>query len=188
MSLATITELGALLHQNLDGDDATARLALSIATSAVQEEAETTFGHSQDDEVTLDGSGTDALLLPGLPVLDVSTVEVDSDTESPTELVADEDFWIDFDAGLLIRRGDLWPTRRRSVTVTYSHGYEVGEPAPALVKGIVLQVAARIYRNLGVKDESLGFGSYSASFAASGVELTEGERNALRRFRDVRIA
>ncbi|MFD5676115.1 mobile element protein [Streptomyces sp. NPDC127040] len=132
----------------------------------------------EDDEVILDGNGSESLLLPAAPVLDVSLVEVDGE-----ELVAGTDYSWSAD-GYLRRLGcRVWPATLRSVRVINSHGYET---VPEDIQGAVLDQARAIYAiQPGVQQKTVG--SQSVTFgvqAATGVtaQWTEAvERHQLNR-------
>jgi hypothetical protein len=66
------------------------------------------------DSWTLDGDGSDTLLLPDWPVSDV-TVTVDG--------VEVDDFEISASTGVL-RRSSLWPDRLGAITVSCTHGFD----------------------------------------------------------------
>jgi hypothetical protein len=133
------------LAEDISVDSPLAALALLGASHAIQKYTDQTIFYVQDDTTIIDGTGSDIALFPDIPVLDVSEVLENADWDSPTTLLGPEngsnaDYdWTD--SGLLIRRhGQFslvsdnrysmsfgkWPPRRRSVQVTYSHGYQIG--------------------------------------------------------------
>jgi hypothetical protein len=193
-------DLGDLLGEDLTTSDS-ALIACDAACDVVRTEAEQTFNVVNYDEIILDGSGTDALLLPERPVNGVDSVEVNGTAV---------DNWVLNSLGVLIRTesptiedwGDwpylfrlTWPSGRQNITVTYDHGY-ADDDFPRDVRVVALQCAARIYSQAtsvaaaGVESETLG--SYSISYATNsssssangdGDLLTSGERAILRKYR-----
>lgn len=83
--------------------------------------------------LTLDGTGTDTVLLPSRRV-----VEVDSVTVNGTQLGVDDYEWST--DGLLRRRGRPWPDRYRAITVELKHGFE----SMAVLADIVASITARV--------------------------------------------
>lgn len=144
-----------------------------------------------DDVVELSGSGSPRLLLPELPVLDVSAV-VETRGTTDTTLVVDTDYRLELGAdsrvGILHRKGSYrrWTTNK--VTVTYSHGYELEEGSgggillPGFIKSRVLAVAARgIVNPAQVRQESLGRASATHGGDHPGLTLSTGDKVALDR-------
>lgn len=176
-------DLGDLLGEDLTASDA-ALVAIDAACDICRSEAWQTFNQVNDDEVLLDGSGTDALVLKEFPVTEVSSVAVGDD-----ELTVDDDYKLNGN-GTLIRlpySTAKWTKGRQNVAVTYDHGY-ADDDFPRDVRVVALQVAARIFRqqaSSGIQSETLG--SYSVSYitsqAAKADLLTEGELRVLRKYR-----
>jgi len=142
---ASVELLAEYLGTDIPDGSLIAGVALKAATNAIQKYCDQTLAYISEDTVTLDGSGSDTLLLPDVPVTDISQVILDIDRgDSAVELLGPENgasSQFDWnDEGLLFRRSGgfvtmgspfsltygKWPLRRRSVQVTYSHGYQVG--------------------------------------------------------------
>ncbi len=156
MSLATIADLEAVLHRDIDAEDPYALAALEQASAVVENYLGQPVELVEDDEVVLDGSGTKVLLLPAFPVTEVTLVLVDGDA-----LTEDDYEWSKTGE---LRRKALWPAALRSVEVTYSHGYAT---VPAVIVAVVSALAGRIYGTpLTVRQESMG--SYSVTYAGAG--------------------
>lgn len=156
MSLATIADLEAVLHQDIADNDPYALAALEQASAVVENYLGQPVELVEDDEIVLDGSGTKVLLLPAFPVTEVTSVLVDGDA-----LDGDDYEWSK--TGELRRRGS-WPAALRSVEVTYSHGYAA---VPAVIVAVVSALAGRIYGTpLTVRQESMG--SYSVTYSGNG--------------------
>lgn len=193
----TIAEVASYLRLDLDVGDPFVLVCIEGATEAVQRYCRQQFVLVTDDTVIVDGSGSDTLLLPETPVLDVSEVIFDVDLDGSRILQgpsfgsnAEYDFTLE--SGLLVkRRGEFvlfedrfnasfgtWPLRRRSVQVTYTHGYAVIPPA---VKMVALVAAARGVSQDGAEQERTG--AYLARYAGQPAELTAGEKRVLDQFR-----
>ena len=134
-------------------DDERLEAACAQATAVIQAITGQTLCYVEDDEVCLDGSGSCVMLLPEVPVTDVSSVVVDG-----VEMTSG---WGWSAAGLLEHRSANWPRKYRSVCVTYSHGYD---PIPADLVAIATSIAGRFYDPdlmAGIQSESIGGYSYS---------------------------
>lgn len=127
--------------------------------------------------ITLDGTGTDALLLPQLPVSAAGTVTVAA--EAITDYVLKDD-------GTLIRKAAdtttavVWPWGRQNVVVTYDHGYTDDE-LPRDVRMVALQYAARLIVQGPAISESSG--QQSITYASAASDLTKTERLILRKYK-----
>lgn len=171
--LAGLADLSALLRRPIDEDDTSALAALETASGLVEAYLGQPVGLVEDDVVTLDGTGARVVLLPAYPVTAVSAVAVDGDPQAEG---------VDYEwsaTGELRRRGGAWPATLRSLSVTYSHGFD---PVPAAIVGVVAAVAARIYDTpLSVRQESIG--GYSVTYTGGGVGLQAAEILILERYR-----
>ncbi|HET8684980.1 MAG TPA: hypothetical protein VFM54_24370 [Micromonosporaceae bacterium] len=130
------------------------------------------------DTVTLDGTGTDRLLLPRWPVTAMVSVTVTEDDETVQVLVDEVDYtWSA--AGILTRVGGLWPREPRSVAVVYTPGYST---MPSNIKRICRRLAASAWRNTaGATVQEIG--DSRVRWAAPGGELTTGELEELAAYR-----
>lgn len=171
---ASIDELADWIGQSIDSE-VRALLLLETAT----DEVKAVIGHdiTQNQETaTLDGTGSEALVLPKHPVTAVSQVDVDG-----TTLAASAYKFIE--AGVVYRTSGVWAVGRQNIDVTYTHGYS---PIPGDVKAIVLETASRAWRSgAGLTQESVG--SYSVTYAreSAGVQLLPQERAALASYGDM---
>jgi hypothetical protein len=189
-ALASVSDLASYVGREIANDDASALLALELASGVVREYCGQTLTLVEDDEVTLNGSGTRVLLLPETPVTDVASVTVEG-----VELEAD--YWDWTSDGVINRIGGtlppvegsvflpgaprsvLWPTGARSVVVVYSHGLS---EVPAAVKAVVLSVASRVLDSpSSVKQESIG--AYSVTYTNGAPTLLDSEIGSLSRYR-----
>lgn len=194
-ALITPAELAAALgvsEGSLDADR-TAWL-LALASDLVRDELDQRIDYVEDDVAVLFGSGTTVLLLPELPVVDVTAVRILAEGSS-----TNEDLELDFElsdvevrlelgadgrTGILRRLNGVWP-RRRLIQVTYSHGYPLGAD-PSVVPGSIRLAAARAsargyYTTDGIRQETIG--RYSVTYAAeAGVILTDVDKSGLARY------
>ena len=190
--IATLTELAAFLRVEAftaGPEEDAATLALELAEGTVKAELAQAIDRVTDDELTLDGSGGYALLLPELPVIDVTGVAVRETIEDAfSVLTADSDYvvelGIDGRRGVIRRVGTRWPADGGSIVVTYSHGYDTagdgygGSPTPAGLKAVVLRLAARGYANpLQLTQETVG--RWSGTYSTAGGIVTAADRMAL---------
>lgn len=156
--LVSAAELQTYLGDpNLDTDQAD--LVLGGVDALVREWTRQHLEEVTNEEVSLDGTGTDVLLLPELPVTAVASIVDENDSSTLTE---DTDYrW--WNNGIVRRlAGNTWIEHPRRYTVTYTHGYAT---IPAAIKQVVLRVAARAVSNpSGHASETIGSYSYQAGF------------------------
>jgi hypothetical protein len=136
-------DLGDFMGQDLTGNDM-AGIALDTACETVRTFVRRQLNYVPDDEITLDGSGTDTLRLPEWPVFGDVTVTVDE--TATTDYVLQESRLVRTDGG-------CWARGISNVAVTYSHGYavqegDVADPGPQRVPSDLRQVALAIAAGL----------------------------------------
>lgn len=173
--LATPDELALILQRDLDLD--TANLVLELASATVEEFCGRLF-LTDDYVTTFEADKLGSITPPNTPVTAVTLIEAVEDIEGVKTYTAAEGWWLELNRifGLF----DCWEYR-----VTYTAGYAT---VPAVVKGVVLSVAARSYsagaagpygaRSVTLGDWSVAFGSDHAPGT-----LTKSEQKALRRYR-----
>jgi hypothetical protein len=172
-NFATVAELAAYLARDIDNADASALLALSLASDTVRAYIGQDITSVEDDEITLDGSGTTLLLLPQQPVTAVSSV-----VEDDEELTFDEDYYWSAWGGLT-RISRPWVRTPRRIVVTYSHGYAT---VPGPVKAATLALAGRLIDSpSGVKQETIG--AYSVTYSSGTPTLADNEARLLDQYR-----
>lgn len=168
--------------------DENALMAVDAACEIVRSLADQTFDQATDT-VTLDGTGTDALLLPELPVTNAGTVTVNG--TAVTDYVLNGN-------GILYRRGTLtgspdydtpttpkvWPSGRQNVSVTYDHGY-APDDLPRDVRAVALNVASRLFVQQ-VSQLSETVGETQIRYAVAPADLTVGEQAIVRKHRPSR--
>lgn len=178
MTFASNEDLADYLHCSVDDLDlGAASVALLAADAAIRAYTGQTLSYVEDDEITLDGPGTNALLLPQLPVVEVTSVEVDG------EALEEEDYTIDLDAGIVKRDGSFG-SAHQSIGVTYTHGFQPGETALDDLRVVGTTVAGRVYVQAGTSQQTVG--GIFQNFESTNTTLTEGEKAILDQYRDRR--
>lgn len=174
----TTQDLTDYLGRDVTLDDG-AVLVLDAACDIVRDISEQSF-NAGTATVALDGSGTDALLLPERPVTAAGTVLVNG-----TEIT---DYMATADGRLL--RGtagadprSVWPSGRQNISVTYEFGY-ASVDLPRSVRMVALSVASRLVVQGVAKRETLG--DVTVEYSTAATDLTENEQRILRRYRKAR--
>lgn len=161
-------------------------IAADAACDICRDVAEQTFNLTTST-VTLDGTGTDALLLPELPVTAAGTVTVAGSAVTDYVLngngilfrkVTDDD--VDYTDAV---RTLTWPQGRQNITVTYDHGYADAD-LPRSIRMVALAIASRLVVQGVASEESLG--DVRVKYAAPSTDLTPGELRILRKYRGIR--
>lgn len=181
-------DLTDYLGRNVTTDDG-ALIAVDAACDMVRTLTEQSFNRDTST-ITLDGTGTDALLLPELPVNSAGTVEVGG--TAVTDYVLGSN-------GVLIRKYPdpvtidywsesrppevVWPAGRQNVEVTYDHGY-ANDDLPRDVRIVALSIASRLIVQGVAQQETLG--DASVRYAVASTDLTQGERAILRKHKRAR--
>lgn len=183
----TVDDLSDWIGRELAADTA-AIIAVDAACDMVRTLADQTFNRGTTT-VTLDGTGTDCLLLPELPVNTAGTVVLAGGT-----LTANTDYVL-AGGGRLIRMGgtayttfssyvSVWPAGRQNVRVTYDHGYEVAgtvNDVPRDVRIVALSLAQRMVLQGPAMTESVA--GQSIGYATPSTNLTAGEMMILQKYR-----
>jgi hypothetical protein len=197
----TVGQMSAYLRVEISPTDLIANLALGAATVAIQNYTDQVLVYVSET-VTLDGSGNDTILLPELPVIDVTAVVTNSDTSQPVTLngpsfgsTADYGWTGGFDGLLIHRRGASihwggmfdatygnWPDRRQSVQVTYSHGWQT---IPTDLQLLCAIIASRAFAQDGATAETVG--TYIAQYASQPGMIAPLEKSILDRYKPGRV-
>jgi len=156
-------------------------IAVDAACDICRDVAEQSF-NAGTSTVTLDGTGTDTLLLPELPVTAAGTVLVAGGTVTDYVLNGN---------GILMRKQTgtdvdycdsyrtlKWPTGRQNVVVTYDHGYADAD-IPRSVRMVALSIASRLVVQGPALQESVG--ETSVRYGVNSTDLTNGELRILRK-------
>jgi hypothetical protein len=176
-------ELAAFLHDTEGGlVDDLAAISMDSACQVVRDYTKQTLDLVEDAELTvvIRSDGVDAILLPEMPVMEVTEVTQadrlsDGTYDEPETLTADVDYELGA-AGILYRmQGESWTGK---VVVTYTHGYE---NVPSSVQLVALSLAARLYRQMEKPGFDNEVGPNPGQVQAG---LTAAERRVLDHYRD----
>ncbi len=204
-TLISTTELGDYLGRDLSSVT-TAELCCEMATEVCRTYSEQTL-FTATETISLDGTGTDALLLPQLPVNAVGTVIVNGGTAGTADYALDTEqgilvavsgtaTWFGWGpygtwgywgypysgAGAALWPGPIWPKGRQNIQITYDHGYgTAGSSVPADVRMVAMSVASRLLVQGVAAQETVG--DTSVRYAANSTDLTKGEENILRKYK-----
>ena len=179
-------DLSDILGRDVTADDG-ALIAVDAACDMVRSLAEQDFNEEIGDQITLDGTGTDALVLPQLPVNNVGTVNLIDSTGGTTAVT---DFVVK-DNGVLVRkRGSattawwpsVWPLGRQNVQVTYDHGYGTAD-LPRDVRMVALSIASRLIVQGVASFEQMG--QQQVRYGVNSTDLTSGEKAIIAKYRQV---
>lgn len=209
--LVSLDDFAKFLRLTGDLDEDAATEMIEGAGDLVRDELSQSLDYVADDVWTTRPRGGLLLLLPQLPVIDVTLVEERHEpADGWTTLVEDTDYEVDLFDGTLHRRGrhvfstgsslsgavTSWPgsvfPRHPGglVRVTNSHGYAIGPdvpdgvpPLPGSIATVVKRVAARGYENPeAVVQDTVGKVTTSYGSAA-GLYLSDGDKRSLARWR-----
>lgn len=188
----TTTDLSNYIGRDVTSD-AGGTLAVNAACEIVRTLTEQDFDQVTGGTVRLDGSGTDALLLPQLPVTSISSVTIGGTITSGTvtggSAVTD---WALRDDGVLLRTAgaavavtddvvpSIWPTGRQNIAVIYNHGYGTAT-IPDDIKMVAISIANRLITQGGAISETVG--QVSKRYAVASTDLTNGEMAILRKYK-----
>ena len=177
----TFDELAAALKTELSNNDLLlASLAVNGACEAVRSYTGQTINLVEDDMVRMSGNGRQTLLLPEVPVVSISSIEVDGEPDTD-ETHVDQ-------AGGIIYRESPWPRGFFNIQIVYTHGWaptpdevvepdESGGPIPLVpedLRLIAIGAAVNIFQNTdtaGLTQETLG--SYSRSISRESRQIIE---------------
>lgn len=155
-------------------------IAVDAACDICRTYAEITFNETFGETATLDGTGTDALLLPETPVTAAGTVTVNGDAVTDFVLGPNGTLFRKYDETSTEYPTIVWPSGRQNVVVTYDFGYSDAE-FPRDVRMVALSVASRLVVQGPAIEESLG--DSRVKYAAASTDLTAGEKAILRKYR-----
>lgn len=170
-------DLTDLLGRDVTSDPG-ALMALDAACDIIRDTCEQDF-NAATDTVSLNGTGTDVLLLPQRPVIAAGTVLVNGGTVTDYIPPTPEGFLYRGTAiglGYWSNCGAMWPRGRQNIRVTYDHGYTVAPTnnVPRSIRMVALSIASRLVVQGVAQSETVGDTTISYGMAAS--DLTEGEK------------
>lgn len=127
----------------------------------------------EDVELTLDGTGTQVLLLPTMHLVEVASVTDDGNAVD----LADIQWW----ANGVVFNATRWTCERGAITINITHGYD---PVPPDVQAVVQALATRAVANTqGLTSKTVGPFSETYAQPATGQVLLDAERAVLSRYR-----
>jgi len=167
-------------------EDEGALAAVDAACEMCRTIAGQTFNQVFGDSLTLDGAGTDALVLPEFPATAAGTATVAG--------TAVTDYKLDTENGILLRTAGTaevetaewcttarrWPRGRQNITVTYDHGY-ADEDLPRDVRMVALSVASRLIVQGVAAEERIG--DDQVKYGTNATDFTAGEKLLLGKYR-----
>lgn len=182
------------------GRDVTADNGAIIVTDAACEMVRTATEQSftaGTSTVTLDGTGTDTLLLPELPVSSLGTISIRGATVDPqfyalrddgvvcrvysTATTSSQPLFSD-DWQFVTGSSELkWPLGRQNITVSYVHGYS---EVPEDIRMVALSLASRMIVQGAASSETVG--DVSVRYGVNSTDFTDGEKMILRKHRPAR--
>lgn len=186
MNLGTVQGFAERRGVDYDPTDLKAIRALDDASAFIRNYTNQEITFVEEDTATLNGNGRYALVLPEVPVVEISTVTVtdwngDATELEPTDYVMNH--------GILYRvAGGPWPRGRANVVVVYDHGYGT---VPLDIASVCYSLAAENYiaTGGGVKtSESIGPENYaytSDPSTVSTLQISAEHRLVLGRYRKV---
>lgn len=159
--------------------DPGALIALDAACDMCRTFAEQQFNRTVGT-ATLDGTGTDAILLSQLPVNSAGTVSVNG-TAVTDYVVSGNGILFRGTAGCDPR--PVWPSGRQNVVVTFDYGYDPAD-MPRDVRMVALSVASRLVVQGVATEEQVG--QVRIKYAGAAMDLTKTEQAVLRKYKRIR--
>ena len=157
--------------------DPGALMAIDAACDTIRDITEQDFTYGTTT-VSLDGTGTDVLILPQRPVANAGTVLVDGGTIVDYIAPTPDGFLYRGSATASFNgyAGACWPRGRQNVTVTYEHGFQTLD-VPRSIRMVAISYAARLVLQGVAQSETVGDVTVSYGMAAS--DLTDNEKRIL---------
>lgn len=177
----TQQDLSDYLGRDVTTDDG-ALACVDAACQFCRDIAEQHFNKVTNDTIHLDGTGTDVLLLPEVPVTKIGAVAVTSSAGEATTLDA-TDYLLGANGTLFAMPTgttgcSVWTLGRQNIAVTYDHGYT---DVPRSVRMVALSVASRLLVQGPAAQETVG--PTSVRYGTNASDFTVGELAILRKYR-----
>lgn len=166
------------LGRDVTGDNG-ALIALDAACDICRTVAEQSF-NAGTATISLDGTGSDVLVLPERPSGTATAVTVGGSAETDF-MVTEHGLLLRGSAGIWPR--PVWPAGRQNIQVTYEYGYAPID-LPRDVRVVALSIAERLLVQGVAKREAQG--DASIDYATAATDLTAGELRILRKYRGTR--
>jgi hypothetical protein len=165
-------------------------IAADSACDTVRTLSELTVNLVTADRITVDGTGTDAILLPDVPSSGLASYTLTAGSVTVAGGTVTD--WVLADDGRLIRRADatgaysttvLWPAGRQNVSVTYDHGWADAN-IPRDLRMVALALADRFVVQGPAAEEAIGDSRMRYSVAST--DLTENEMRIINKYKPER--
>ena len=174
----TVQDLTDILGRDCSSDNG-AVMAIDAACDSIRDITEQDFNFATST-VSLDGTGTDSLLLPQRPVTNAGTVLVNGGTITDYIPPTPDGFLYRGTAIAGPWQRPIWPLGRQNVQVTYDHGYLIAgtvNNVPRSIRMVALMIAQRLVVQGVAQSETVGDVTMDYGMAAS--DLTKGENAIL---------
>ena len=171
-----VQDLSDYLGRDVTADNG-ALMACDAACDTIRDLTEQDFNQATST-IILDGTDTDALMLPQRPVIAAGTVTVNGGTVSDY-LQPTPDGFLYRGTGTTVN-GARWPAGRQNVQVTYDHGYQFAgtvNDVPRSVRMVAIMIASRLVVQGVAQSETVADVVVAYGMAAS--DLTDGEKAIL---------
>lgn len=145
----------------IDGVQINSSLWLHAAENAVRRECGWHIAPSITETIHLNGTGTPLLHLPTLHLTSLTSLTIDG-----REALADADW---SESGMVELRSGVFPDRFRSIRVTMTHGFEMGEVPDVIT--LIMTLARRGASQPTVASQSVN-GASASYFTAGGAPLS----------------
>jgi hypothetical protein len=178
----TQQDLSDYIGRNVNADNG-ALMAIDAACDTIRDITEQDFNYGTST-ITLDGTGTDVLILPQRPVANAGTVLVNGGTVTDYIAPTADGFLYRGTASSSCFPGRThWPRGRQNVRVTYEHGYQAID-VPRSIRMVAISLAARLVVQGVAQSETVGDVAVSYGMAAS--DLTTNELRILQGYLSTR--
>ena len=174
MGFCSVEDINTFLGTTITPDDAQALLAIEEATAVIKNYCNQEIEQVSDETILLDGTGSTKLFLPELPVVSITSVEVDG-------VLLDPNYYALAENGVLWRKYSTWTLGACNIKIVYTHGYT---SIPEDVRGVCYRSAARLFQaQLKAKRQdfmsglqSVSVGDWSETYENAGGSAGESDK------------
>ncbi len=182
-------DLDAILDDTVDPSALATKIALDSACTAVRTYLGQNVNYVANDVEVRSGNGRRKMRLRQRPVRSIASIYIDG------VLVPSTEYSVRSDPAVVTMLNSWWDPGDDNVTVTYSHGWDVGTDTdlsvPADIRIVTLNMARRVFLDVGadllagaIVSETIGDYAYELSDAAvqaatGTYQLSEAERYML---------
>lgn len=145
--LVSISDMKDYLDISNTSDDGRIGHLIEVVSREFDTECHRAFLEESHTEYR-DGNGTSQLWLENAPVSAVTSIHVDSVRDFGGDTLVDSDnYFVDTDAGVVIRNTGHWPREHRNIKVVYTAGYTQAN-VPLDLRGAVYERVAQLWRRM----------------------------------------